>query len=80
MHQKRDAGYGVLSTGYALPETPDGWETIPEGGDIPQQHKECLEDYRTNKAAWVFERRCHSTMTAMHACVWGSVRAYARRK
>jgi hypothetical protein len=80
MHQQRDTGYGVLSTGSALPPTPEGWEIIPEGEEIPQQHRECLEEYTNNKASWVFERRCHSTMTAIKACVWGSVRAYARNK
>lgn len=60
---------------FALPgRENDVWEVVKEGDEIPQIHREYIGN------AWCQERRCHSTMTAMKAEIWGSVRAYAKLK
>ena len=77
--------YGINDDGEEIkpPRTPrfplpgrenDVWEIIEEGGKIPQIHREYIG------TSWCQERRCHSTMTAMQAQIWGSVRAYAKLK
>lgn len=71
--------YAKTKNGNMLPPTPKGWEIIEAGGDIPQEHVCCIEDYYTGYVMWVQPRRCHSTMTAMWAMVWGGDRAYARK-
>jgi hypothetical protein len=53
-------------------EFPNGWRILPEGADIPQNHREFLHGI-----GWAGPRRCHSTMTPLRAMIWGSVRAIA---
>jgi len=72
----RNDKYGYTSYGFEI-TAPEGWKLLPEGVDIPQAHRECIEDYSTNKHWWCDPRRCHSTMTPMKAMVWGGVRAFA---
>jgi hypothetical protein len=67
------ARYGFFDNGDPI-VAPDGWEIIPEGGEIPPEHREAA-----GEGLWCDPRRCHSTMTPMWACVWGYVRAFARR-
>lgn len=67
------ARYGFFDDGRAI-VAPPGWEIIPEGGAIPQEHREAARE-----GIWCDPRRCHSTMTPMDARVWGYVRAFAKR-
>ncbi len=55
---------------------PAGWGIIPEGEEIPQEHREYSV---VGYGMWCEWRRCHSTMTPLAARIWGSVRAYAGR-
>ena len=75
--------YGFADDGTEI-VAPPGWDIIPEGGDIPQAHREFLQlcPYRgkPGQALWASPRRCHSTMTPIYACVWGDVRAFAALK
>lgn len=68
--------YGHTTDGTKV-EAPKGWRILPEGTDVPQAHREYLEDYTDNRSWWCDPRRCRSTMTAIYACIWGGVRAYA---
>ena len=69
--------YNKSRKGKELPETPKGWVIVPEGREIPKEHRECIEDYGTGRLIWAGPRRCHSTETPLWACVWGGVRAFA---
>lgn len=64
--------YGYTDEGEKI-IAPEGWELIEERGEIPQIHREFIGKN------WCFPRRCHSTMTPMDACVWGSVKCFARK-
>ena len=71
--------YGYTSKGIRVP-TPSGWKLIPEGAEIPQEHREYIEDYSRDRSHLCEPRRCHSTMTPIKACVWGGVRAIFEKK
>lgn len=58
---------------------PPGWRILKRGEQVPQIHREFLEGRNSSGyyQLWAAPRRCHSTMTASTARVWGAVRAYA---
>lgn len=69
---------------------PAGWKIVPEGEEIPQEHREYIIQRRgpvvsgssitiQEHGLWCAWRKCHSTMTPLEATVWGDVRAYAAR-
>lgn len=66
----RDA-YGMIDGKPIQP--PKGWVMLSEGAPIPQVHCE----YDGQAKMWCRPRRCHSTMTAFTACIWGYVQAVA---
>jgi len=55
---------------------PAGWRILPKGQYVPQVHREFIHP-ADRHGLWAGPRRCHSTMTAIHADVWGWVHAYA---
>ncbi|QSM00739.1 hypothetical protein YerA41_038 [Yersinia phage YerA41] len=85
--------YGKLFGEVIIP--PVGWELIPEGEEIPQDHVEFIINppFRIAKynpmdpehdkywsAQWASPRRCHCTMTPPKAMKFGHVIAFARMK
>lgn len=70
--------YGRLN--FQLIKPKKGWRIIPEGYQIPHKHMEYRRDLHDDeKGWWCDERRCRGTMTALWACVWGDVIAYAAK-
>lgn len=73
------ARYGFYDNGVQI-VAPPGWEIIPEGGEIPQEHCYAAQGLSGEGGGlWCNPRRCHSTMTPLDARVWGYVRAFAKR-
>ena len=72
--------YGFTTDGSKI-ISPKGWKIIPEGSEIPQIHREYIENYGYTfphlHHQWEAPRRCHSTMTPLSARLWGGARAYA---
>jgi hypothetical protein len=69
------AQYGFDKDGNEI-AAPQGWRILPEGEPVPQVHRE-FHDWPHGSRCWCAPRRCHSTMTATHARIWGAVLAYA---
>jgi hypothetical protein len=70
--------YGKDGEGRSI-TAPTGWKILPQGEYVPQVHREFLQ-MPGRKGAWCEPRRGYSTMTAIHAQVWGNVQAYAVRE
>lgn len=73
--------YGYTRNGVKI-EPPNGWKLLSEGERIPSIHREFSEVYngredRYETIGWLDPRRCRSTVTAITACIWGWIRAYA---
>jgi hypothetical protein len=73
----RDAMTGEeLRYGYELGNqlivAPKGWKILPEGVEVPQEHREYILG-----VGWASPRRCRSTMTPIRSMVYGSVMVYA---
>lgn len=80
IHHNR-AAYGLRLDGTPV-TPPKGWRLLAEGEEIPQAHREFIRcppygASSTWSEQWASPRRCHSTMTALRAGVFGSVIAYA---
>lgn len=69
--------YGVVrETGETI-VAPPGWVILPEGHFVPHGHREYVENYGGGWHGWASARRGRSTMTPIHARVFGGARAYA---
>lgn len=53
----------------------DDWVLLPEGTEVPQEHVVCYCDFVTGQLRWEYYR-CRSTMTPIHACLWGHAIGY----
>ena len=63
--------YGFSDAGVQI-QAPAGWQILAQGQPVPSAHREAKED-----GTWCSPRRGRSTMTPIHADVWGYVRAIA---
>jgi hypothetical protein len=69
--------YGTALNGEVI-KAPPGWKILPAGERVPHVHREFIDLSNQNRfKGWCAPRRCHSTMTSITACIWGSVRAIA---
>lgn len=58
---------------------PEGWEIIPEGEEIPDQHLAWLEGIGFDFGHYPWQKKnCRSTMTPIHAKVSGYYLCFAR--
>jgi hypothetical protein len=75
MSDHRQRVYGLTQSGQPI-VVPEGWQLLPEGAYVPHGHREYISQFEGFEG-WARPRRAVSTMTPIHARVWGDVRAIA---